>query len=143
MASAMRFSARAGQDPFGKVKGLIADLITKLEGDAATDASHKAYCDKELAETEVKKGEKAYEIEKLSTKIAQMSARSAQLKEEVAALQKALAELAASQAEMTKLRSEEHELYVTSKATTEKGLEGTKLALKILKEYYNVGDHAH
>merc|ERR1740138_1903501 len=104
MASAMRFGARAGQDPFGKVKSLISDLISKLEDDAATDASHKAYCDKELSETATKKGEKSYEIEKLSTKLAQMSARSAQLKEEVAALQAALAELASAQAEMDKLR---------------------------------------
>jgi chromosome segregation ATPase len=143
MASAMRFSARAGQDPFGKVKGLIKDLISKLEGDAATDASHKAYCDKELAESATKKGEKSYEIEKLSTKIDQMSARSAQLKEEVAELQKALADLASAQAEMDSIRSKEHDLYVSSKAETEKGLDGTKLAIKVLKEYYDVPHEAH
>jgi chromosome segregation ATPase len=143
MASAMRFSARSGQDPFGKVKGLISDLITKLESDAATDASHKAYCDKELSESATKKLEKSYEIEKLATKINQMSARSAQLKEEVAGLQKALAELASAQADMDSIRSKEHELYVSSKAETEKGLDGTKLAIKVLKEYYGVSHDAH
>merc|ERR1740138_1852287 len=136
MASAMRVSARAGQDPFAKVKGLLSDLISKLESDAATDASHKAYCDKELGESATKKGEKSYEIEKLSTKIAQMSARSAQLKGEVAGLQKALAELASAQAEMDKIRGEEKALYDSSKAATEKGLEGMKLAIKTLKDYY-------
>jgi chromosome segregation ATPase len=143
MASAMRFSSRAGQDPFGKVTALIKDLITKLEGDAASDASHKAYCDKELSESATKKGEKSYEIEKLTTKISQMSARSAQLKEEVAELQKALAELASAQAEMDSIRSKEKELYTSSKAETEKGLDGTKLAIKVLKEYYDVGTKAH
>jgi septal ring factor EnvC (AmiA/AmiB activator) len=143
MASAMRVGARAGQDPFGKVKGLISDLISKLEADAATDASHNAYCEKEMAESKTKQGEKTYEIEKLSTKISSMSARSAQLKEEVAALQKSLAELAAAQADMDKIRSAENELYVSSKAETEKGLEGTKLAIKVLKEYYDMSDKAH
>merc|ERR1740138_1350068 len=143
MASAMRVSARAGQDPFGKVKDLLSDLISKLESDAATDASHKAYCDKELAESATKKGEKSYEIEKLSTKIAQMSARSALLKEEVASLQAALAELAKAQADMDKMRGEQHDLYVSSKAETEKGLEGMKLAIKTLKEYYGIADKAH
>merc|ERR1719335_1327592 len=106
MASAMRVSSGAGQDPFAKVKGLIRDMVTKLEEAAETDASHKAYCDKELAESNVKKSDKTSEIEKLSTEIDQMSARSAQLKEEVAALMKALADLAASQSEINKIHSE-------------------------------------
>jgi chromosome segregation ATPase len=143
MASAMRFSSRAGSDPFTKVKGLISDLISKLESDAATDASHKSYCDKELAETKVKQDDKGAEIEKLSAQISQMSARSAQLKEEVATIQKELAELAAAQADMDKLRSQEHDLFVSSKATAEKGLEGTKSALSILREYYGASDKAH
>ena len=35
----------------------------------------KAYCDKELSESKTTKGEKEYEITKLSTKIDQMSAQ--------------------------------------------------------------------
>merc|ERR1719434_418306 len=97
---------------FTKVKGLIADMITKLEEEAEADATHEAYCDKEIAESDVKHSDKTAEIAKLTSAIDQMSARSAQLKEQVAALQQALADLAASQAEMDKIRSEEHALYV-------------------------------
>jgi chromosome segregation ATPase len=143
MASAMRLSSGSDQDPFAKVKGLIADMITKLEDAASADSSHKAYCDKELAESSAKKDEKTTDIEKLSTKIDQMSARSAQLKEQVATLQKSLADLAASQAEMTKLRQEEHAVFTKEKADTEQGLEGVKMALKILREYYAQEDKAH
>jgi len=125
-----------GQDPFGKVKGLIADMITKLEAAATADATEKAYCDKELSETNAKKHEKSAEVEKLTTQIETMTARAAKLKEEVADLQKALAELAAAQAEMNKLRDEEAADYGTNKATMEQGLEGVKLALKILEELY-------
>merc|ERR1719245_2719594 len=49
MASAVQFGAGTSDDPFGKVKGLITDMIEKLESEANADASHKAYCDKELA----------------------------------------------------------------------------------------------
>merc|ERR1712187_471027 len=121
----------------------MGDMIEKLEGEAEADATHKAYCDKELAESNQKKADKEGEIAKLSTKIDQMQARSAQLKSEVAGLQKALAELAAAQAEMNKLRAEENAAFKTNKADMEQGLEGVKLALKILREYYAKGDAAH
>merc|ERR1740120_582437 len=53
MSTAMK-SSRAGDDPFAKIKGLIADMISRLESEADADASHKAYCDKELSESNVK-----------------------------------------------------------------------------------------
>merc|ERR1719237_1557802 len=103
MGSAMSLSSKLGEDPFAKIKGLVQDMIEKLEKEAEADATHKAFCDKELAETNEKKADKTTEIEKLSTQIDKMSARSSQLKEEIAALEKALSELASSQAEMDKL----------------------------------------
>jgi len=141
MSSASRLGS--AEDIFKKVKGLIADMIEKLESEADADATHKAFCDKELAETNTNKDEKNTKIDKLSTKIDQMSARSAQLKEEIAALQKALSGLAASQAEMDKLRTEESEAFKANTAEMEKGLEGVKLALKVLNEYYAKEDKDH
>jgi len=143
MSSAMRMGAAVGDDPFAKVKGLISDLIARLEKEAAADATHKAYCDKELGETRAKKAEKDAEVEKLTTAIDKAKARSAQLKDEVATLQKELAELAQMQAEMDKLRSEEKALYDKNRPEMEAGLEGVKLALKILREYYAKDDKAH
>merc|ERR1740138_1197524 len=58
ISSAMRFGARSGADPFGKVKGLIADMISKLEAEAEADATHEAFCDKEIAESDVKHADK-------------------------------------------------------------------------------------
>merc|ERR1712217_596286 len=143
MGSAMRAGAAQGADPFGKVKGLIADMIEKLESEAEADATHKAFCDKELAESNQKKADKNAEIAKLSTKIDQMSARSSQLKSEVAALQRALAQLAASQAEMDKLRKEENAAFLKNKEDMLQGLEGIKLALRVLNDYYAKTDKAH
>jgi DNA repair exonuclease SbcCD ATPase subunit len=131
------------KDIFGKVKDLVRDMIEKLEAEAEADATEKAFCDKELGETNAKKEEKETKVEKLSTKIDQMSARSAQLKEEVAALETALSDIASSQAEMDKLRSEENALYTKSKAEMEQGVEGVKMALKVLKDYYAKADKAH
>merc|ERR1712129_295395 len=100
MASVMRSS---GADPFLKIKGLITDMIARLETEAGQDATKKAYCDKELSETSTKKQEKTAEIEKLSTRIDRASAKSAELKAQVATLQNELAKLAGSQAKMDQL----------------------------------------
>jgi len=129
-------------DPFAKVKGLIQDMIETLEKEAEADATEKAYCDKELAETNAKKDAKTNEIKKLSTKIDQMTSRSAQLKGEVAELEKGLSALAKAQAEMDKIRLEEKEEYTKAKAEMEAGIKGVQLALKVLRDYY-AKDKAH
>merc|ERR1719498_2090150 len=46
-----------GDDVFAKVKGLISDMIAKLEKEAEAEATEKAYCDEEMSKTEAKKSE--------------------------------------------------------------------------------------
>jgi chromosome segregation ATPase len=130
-------------DPFEKIKGLIGDMIEKLQREAEEDATEKAYCDKELGETEAKKDDKETQISKLSTQMDKMTAKSGQLTEDIAALQKSLSDLAKSQGEMDKLRDEEHKLFEKTNAELEKGVAGVKLALKVLRDYYNKADKAH
>jgi DNA repair exonuclease SbcCD ATPase subunit len=141
MSSAIRLNH--GADVFAKIKGMIADMIEKLEKDQAEAAELKQWCDKEIAEATAKKEDSTAIYEKLSTKIDSKTAQSKKLKEEVATLQKELAELASTQAEMDKIRSDEKETYDKNKPEMEAGLKGIKLALKILNDYYAKADKAH
>jgi len=143
LASEVRFGTGSQEDIFAKIKGLITDMVEKLEAEAEADATKKAYCDKELAETNQKKDDKTSEIEKLAAKIEQQAAQSTKLKEEVATLEGELAALVRRQAEMDKIRAEEKALYETNSAEMEKGLNGIKLALKVLNEYYAKADKSH
>jgi len=143
MASEVRFGTGSQADIFAKIKGLVTDMIEKLEAEAEADATKKAYCDKELAETNTKKDDKTAEIEKLTAKIEQQAAQSAKLKEEIATLEGELAALVREQAEMDKIRAEEKSQWEVNSAEMEKGLNGIKLALKVLNEYYAKADKAH
>jgi len=143
MAAAIRRAKSGTADPFAKVKELIKGMIETLLKDAQADATHKAYCDKELGESEAKKAEKTATVDKLSTQIDSMSAKSATLKEQVAALQKQLADLARSQAEMDSIRAEERSTYQANKKEMEEGISGIKAALKLLRDYYAKADKAH
>merc|ERR1719446_1581819 len=135
MTSAMRLGS-SDKDPFAKVKGLIEDMIATLESDAEADASHDAYCNKEMSETNAKKDELTAQSDRLSTSIAQKKAASAKLKEETATLQRELASMAKAKADADALRSEEKAAFDKNSAEMKQGIEGVKKALKVLKDYY-------
>lgn len=143
VASVVRFGNGNQADIFVKVKGLISDMIGKLESEAEADATEDAFCTKELAETNLKKDDKSSDIEKLTAKIESQSSRSSILKGEVATLQSELAALTKSQAEMDKIRADEKAVFDKSSSDTEQALEGMKTALKVLNEYYSKSDTAH
>jgi len=136
IGAVIRYGAAGGDDPFTKVKGLITDMIAKLEAEAESEATEKAYCDEELAKTEAKKAELEGEISKLTSKIDLAAAKSAGLKEDVKTLQAELATLSKEQAEMDSIRAEEKAAFDKAKAELELGISGVQKALGVLKDYY-------
>merc|ERR1719473_1927652 len=120
-----------GEDPFAKVKGLIQDMIEKLVAEA-----HKAFCDKEMSETKAKKEDKEDELDTLNTKIDKATSKIAKLKEEVATLEAELAEIAKVQKEADELRAKEKAAWASAKSDFEQGLEGVRMALDVLRDYY-------
>jgi len=136
IAAVARYGSSNGEEPFAKIKGLIQDMIAKLEREASSEATEKAYCDEQIAKTEFKKGELEDDIAKMTSKIDQSAAKSAQLKSEIKTLESELAALTKTQAEMDRIRSETHADYQQAKADLELGLSGVRKALTTLRDYY-------
>merc|ERR1719502_2526423 len=132
----MAYGASGRDDVFAKVKGLITDMIAKLEKEAKAEATEKAYCDDEMSKTEEKKADLEGVISKLTSKIDLASAKSAELKGEVKVLQSELATIAKQQAEMDSIRAEEKAAYDKAKAELEAGIAGVQKALGVLRDYY-------
>merc|ERR1719201_118599 len=136
LAQRIQSAAMLGEDPFAKIKGLISEMIEKLEADAAKEAAHKAFCDKEMSETKAKKEDKETELDDLSTKIDKATSKIAKLKEEIATLQEELAAIAKAQAEADEIRAAEAAAWKDAKADYESGVEGVGMALQVLRDYY-------
>lgn len=142
MASVLHLGTSDGSDPFAKIRGMIKDMIEKLEKESAEAADLKAWCDKEQAESMAKQEETTRDKDRLETKIESQTTQSEKIKEEIAMLQKGLAELSRTQSEMDKMRAEEKALFQQQKPELEMGLKGVKLALKILNDYFAKSESA-
>jgi len=142
ISTLIRYAGHSGDDPFVKVKGLINDMIAKLMKEAEAEASEKAYCDEEMSKTKAKKDELNADIEKLTAKIDKATTASVGLKEDVKELQKELAELQESWAEMDKIRQETHAAFVQAEKDLSQGLEGVRMALQVLRDYYGAKEEA-
>merc|ERR1719359_1213473 len=136
MSVIVKYGGKDGANPFAKIKGLISDMIVKLEKEAEEEATEKAYCDEQMAKTEAKKADLEGTIAKLSNKIDRDQARSTSLKEEVVELEAELAALAKTQSEMDRIRAEENANFKVAQAELSQGLGGVRKALGVLRDYY-------
>jgi len=134
----IKSEARAG-GPFDKVKGLIEDMITRLEKEAAEEADAKAFCDKETSESKAKQAELTATSDKSQVRIEKATATIAELKEQIKALQEQMAEMDAAQAEATSLRNKEHEEYLKASKEYKDSADAVAGAIAVLQDYYSSG----
>ena len=111
-------------------------MIDKLVADAAAEASHKAFCDKEMSESKAKIEDHTSTIEKFTTRKDKANAAIEKLTEELATLADELATMAKQQAAMDEMRAEQKATYAEAKKDFEDGIEGLTMALQILRDYY-------
>merc|ERR1719258_224711 len=133
----MQLVASARSDPFGKIRGLIEDMIAKLTKEAAEEADQKSFCDEEISESKAKQADLSGKLDKTSARIAKADADKAKLLEEIKTLEAEVAEIDASQAEATKMREEAHSEYVKASTDFKDSAAAVAKAIGVLSDYYN------
>merc|ERR1719247_1660905 len=136
LAQRLRMVSLMDADPFAKIKDMIQEMIEKLVAEAEKEAEHKAYCDKEMGETKVKKEDKSGEVEDLQVKIDKATSKIAKLKQDINTLMQELAKIAEEQQTADKIRAEEKGAWESAEADFSSGLEGVGMALQVLRDYY-------
>jgi len=127
---------RASDDPFGKVKKMIKDLIVRLMEEANEEAEHKGWCDTELSTNEQTRKEKTEAVETLHAEIDQLEASIAKLSSDITALTEAVAELDAAMAKATKLREEEKTTNSQTVSDAQAAQTAVAQAITVLKDFY-------
>jgi hypothetical protein len=123
-------------DPFGKVKKMIDDMITRLLEEANEDASHEGFCDTEVGKSKVTRAKLSEDIDALTAAVEEGKSTIMMLTEEIALLSSEVAELEASVTEATKMRTAEK---ATNKATVEDTSAAEKAitaAIAVIKKFY-------
>eukprot|EP00933_Yihiella_yeosuensis_P023413 TRINITY_DN18231_c0_g2_i1.p1 TRINITY_DN18231_c0_g2~~TRINITY_DN18231_c0_g2_i1.p1 ORF type:complete len:693 (-),score=245.36 TRINITY_DN18231_c0_g2_i1:129-2207(-) len=129
-------AARLGSGDFNKIAELINGMITRLEDEMKNDSGHKEYCDQELMKTSRKANKLQLSKEKFESRKDVGAAKITSLQNQMTKEKAQLAKLAEQQVEADKIRAEEKADYKTSNKDVELGLEGVRVAVKALRDYY-------
>merc|ERR1719310_1034644 len=100
-------AAKAGSDPFTKVKKMIKEMIQKLMEEANEEAEHKAFCDAEMSTNKQTRDKKTSQSDSLKADIEELTAEIAKLASEITELGSELAAIDAAVEKATNDRFEE------------------------------------
>lgn len=126
----------AAPDHFVKVRGIINDLIAKLEADAAAEATSKTTCDESMKSAVEKRDKNAAAVETAGAEIDSTTAGIEKLKDEINDLAKQVASLNKDVLEGQELRAEQGARNTKSLADAESGKTTVNAAIEILKKFY-------
>jgi hypothetical protein len=124
-------------NPFAKVVDMIKSLLAKLKEEAAAEADHKAWCDKELKDNKLKRNKKTSQSEKLSAEIEDITATMASQAKKIATLSKEQQDLSKAMGEATGDRNAEKAENKATIADAQAGSAAVKTALVVLREFYS------
>lgn len=131
-----KLASVASGDPFAKVKKMVQELVERLLQEAADEASHKGWCDKELGKAKARRTRKAEDIKKLNSALATGEAKRDKLTEKIDALTSEISELEDVLVKTTKERSVEKAENAETIKEAEDGKKAVEEATTTLERFY-------
>jgi len=135
-------ASHVAADPFAKIKTLIQELIERLLQEAADEANHKGWCDKEMGKAKQSRKLKAEAVRALNTRLSDNEAKRDQLAEDTARLAKEIQDLEDSLATLTKERQDESAQNEATVSEAEEGKAAVEEALEVLDHFYKTAAKA-
>merc|ERR1719473_1942814 len=135
-------ATKVAADPFAKIKKLVQELIERLLQEAADEANHKGWCDKELTNARQQRGYKSDAVKALNSQLESAEAKRDKLAEEIATLTTELAELEDSLSKTTEQRQAESAENAATVSEAQEGQEAVQQALDVLDHFYKTAAKA-
>jgi len=135
-------ATKASADPFVKIKKLIQELIERLLQEAADEANHKGWCDKEFGKAKQSRKNKAEAVKALNENLAKSEALRDKLTEEVAVLTKEIDELDSALSKTTKERNDESADNAATVSEAAEGQAAVEQAIGVLEKFYKTAAKA-
>lgn len=132
----LSLAARAGADPFKKVKGLIQKLIERLIAESTAEATKKGFCDTEVSKAEKDRDYRRADIKKLKAEIGVLESKEESLTTDIKELKEKLAMLDDAAKEASTLRDIERSENLAQIKMAKGGLNSVNEAIGILKNFY-------
>lgn len=128
---------RMKADHFAKIRGMIKDLIAKLEASAQEEESQKGWCDDEMEKATAKRDTAIGNVEGDLAAITETKAKIDEATEEVNLLEVEIAALYKNINEATELRKAESAENAKTLKDAKVGLSAIKAATAVLKDFYD------
>jgi len=126
----------ASAQPFDKVKGLLTDLIGKLEKEAEEAANTHAFCEEEKKKNNAGIKKNSDKIDQLDARLDKAKSKVAKLSQDIERLTAEVADIDKSQAEATSIREEEKAVFEKANADFTEAADAVTDAIDALKDYY-------
>jgi len=135
-------AAKVEADPFAKIKKLVQELIERLLQEAADEANHKGWCDKELTNAKQQRTYKSDAVKSLNSQLESAEAKRDKLAEEISVLTTELAELNDSLSKTTEQRQAESAENAATVSEAAEGQAAVEQALDVLDHFYKTAAKA-
>lgn len=122
--------------PMEKIKGLITDMIVKLQKEAAEAASTHAFCQEESKKNKEAKEKTQGELDKINSRSESATAKKQGLEDRIAQLSNEIKEIDAADGEAIKIRTDENAAFLKNEADFKEAAAAVDDAMEVLKDYY-------